>query len=138
MKYKNIEHNLINVSKKQKYELEIAEIILENINSEVDMKTEIYYDGYSFKVNKYGYESIFIIRILNLSIERDYERFINYVTEHLSSSISSFNVKPNDIENRRSFLVRMGNFFKNYPKNIFSEKDNNDISILANKLLKAI
>lgn len=142
-----ITHKLETLTAKQKSDLELAQILLDNLNSIKPIpnfqNNSLTYDGERFKIERLGFFHKFLIDDLHLAIEMSYQKHKEFILDTFQKQVDNF-INSNKTEKE---LVELGdNTFRllkyysfNYPLYLEEsdfKKTLKNINISVSKLLK--
>ena len=114
MDYRNISHKLTVLTEKQKSDLEMGNKIIQYMNDLVQNESNFDYDGLKFKPLKFGDEVVFINRILNYTIQEDFDGLVGFIKNDIEQFINSCNNSDSEIKNLEEYKTKISSFLNNY------------------------
>jgi len=90
----SITYNSETLSNKQNSDLDLAKILLSNINSLKPAhftKTTLDYNGINFKVIQPGFLHSFLIKDIHFAIQNNYENHKNFILDTLQKEVNDYN-----------------------------------------------
>lgn len=93
MVYKNIIHNLTNLTPIQEQNLELVDNMLNNINSirpSNFIKNVLVYDGKRFNIQQGGFLNRFILNDIKITLENDLEKHIIFIKDNIQDYFKSY------------------------------------------------
>jgi len=137
MEYKNIEVQVDSLSESQKLDLELAEKLLGFMNSLVTNPSTLSYNGSNFSLVKFGHASFWILKDINFAIKRDVKLTIDFLSNKFNEELTSYNNRVPSDNKEPSFQIfknRFFSYYKSYPKHIFSEEGNAELTLTISAL----
>ena len=90
----SITHNLETLTDKQKSDLELAQTLLDNINSVKPVpnfqNNSLSYDGEKFKVVRFGFFHTFLINDIHLAIQGNYQKHKEFILDTFQREVDDY------------------------------------------------
>ena len=118
----SISHNLETPSDKQKSDLELAQTLLDNLNSirpSQYQKTLLKYDGSKFNSVQYGYQHVFLLSDIHLAIKNNFDEHNDFIIDtfqKLSDDYLRSKKSINDKELLKDESNHLFEYYEKYPK----------------------
>ena len=129
-----ITHNLETLTNKQKSDLELAQTLLDNLNSLKPVpnyqNNSLFYDGKKFKAVQFGFFHDFLVDDIHLSIQEDYQKHKKFILDTFQTEVDDYlkrNKSERDLEQLKDNASRILKYYGlnsdvDYP--LYSDKPN--------------
>ncbi|MFY0714332.1 hypothetical protein J1D01_11680 [Seonamhaeicola sp. NFXS20] len=147
----SITHNLETLTDKQKSDLELAQTLLDNLNSLKPApnyrNNSLSYDGEKFKTIRFGFFHKFLVQDIHLAIQGDYQKHKDFILDAFQREVDDYlnrNKTEMDLEQLKDNASRLlkyygFNSYFDYP--LYSDESNfkkvlDNINNSINSLIK--
>lgn len=114
----SITHNLKNLSNKQKSDLELAQTLLDNLNSLRPVpnfqNNSLIYDGEKFKIERLGYFHKFLVQDIHLAIQGDYQKHKDFILDTFQKQSDDYIHSRKTSRDTEELKTNSLNLFKYY------------------------
>jgi hypothetical protein len=114
----SITHNLENLTNKQKSDLELAQMLVNNLNSLKPLpnyqNNTLSFDGEKFKVDGFGFSHEFLVSDIYLAIENSYSNHREFILDTFQKEVNSYlssNKSKTDLENLKDNTIRLLKYY---------------------------
>lgn len=119
MTYNDITHDLENITDSQKYNLDVVEKILNNLNSlrpSHFIKNTLTYDGKKFTIKQGGFLNKFLIDDIEHILEDNQGKHLKFINETLQEYFKNFDYhskkSSTDLENLKALLTSIIKYYE--------------------------
>lgn len=114
----SITHNLETLTDKQRSDLELGQILLDNLNSLKPVpnfqNNSLTYNGQKFKATQFGFFHKFLIDDIHLSIQGSYEKHKEFILDTFQKEVDDYlkrNKSEMDLEQLKNNTSRLLNYY---------------------------
>ena len=118
----SISQNIKSLSNKQKSDLQLAQTLLDNLNSIRPAhinKTSLIYDGKRFEIDKTGFSHKFLLDDIHLSIKDSLEEHSNFILDRFQKEFKNYDSQPKTEGKTKNLITLITAFIAYYKSHPF-------------------